>query len=169
MFFPHLQASVLDILSLGVGQGGCLIDPAAQASRSYLRFLLLSKMLRIVEGLDGMGAWSHRISGQRQMLKFSRRGHIWLGFPFSPLSPGCWVICWEVASVPGFPDGASGKEPASQCRCQRYGFDPWVWKIPWNRKWQPTPVFLPGESHRQRSLVGYSPWGGTELDTTEVT
>ena len=41
----------------------------------------------------------------------------------------------------------------------RPGFDPWVGKTPWRRKWQPTPVFLPGESRGQRSLVGYSPWG----------
>ena len=39
----------------------------------------------------------------------------------------------------------------------------------WRRKWQPTPVFLPGKSHGQRSLVGYSLWGRTELDTTEAT
>ena len=44
---------------------------------------------------------------------------------------------------------------------------PWVGKIPWKRKWQPTPVFLPGKSHGWRSLVGYSPWGSKELDTTE--
>ena len=43
-------------------------------------------------------------------------------------------------------------------QCGRSGFDPWVRKIPWRRKWQPTPVFLPGESHGWRSLVGYSPW-----------
>ena len=43
------------------------------------------------------------------------------------------------------------------------------WKIPWMRAWQPTPVFLPGEFHGQRSLEGYSPWGHTELNTTEVT
>ena len=49
----------------------------------------------------------------------------------------------------------------------RPGFDPWVGKISWRRKWHPTPVFLPGESHGQRSLVGYSPWGLKELDTTE--
>ena len=49
----------------------------------------------------------------------------------------------------------------------RPGFDPWVGKIPWRRAWQPTPVFLPGESHGQRSLVDYSPWGHKELDTTE--
>ena len=52
---------------------------------------------------------------------------------------------------------------------RRYRFDPWVRKIPWRRAWQPTPVFLPGESHGQRSLVGYSPWGRKESDTTEVT
>ena len=57
-----------------------------------------------------------------------------------------------------------------QCRrCKRRGFDPWVGKILWRRKWQPTPVFLPGESHGQRSLVGYSPQGCKELDTTEHT
>ena len=52
----------------------------------------------------------------------------------------------------------SCKEPACQCRRhKRLGFSPWVGKIPWKRAWQPTPVFLPGESHGQRSLVGYSP------------
>ena len=50
---------------------------------------------------------------------------------------------------------------------KRHGFDPWVGKIPWRRKWQPTPVFLPGEFHGQKSLVGHSPWGRKELDTTE--
>ena len=45
--------------------------------------------------------------------------------------------------------------------------DPWVGKIPWRRAWQPTPVFLPGKFHEQRSLVGYSPWGHKESDRTE--
>ena len=58
----------------------------------------------------------------------------------------------------GFPGGQSGKEPACQCsRPKRQGFYPWVGKIPWRKAWQPTPVFLPGESQGQRSLVGYSP------------
>ena len=52
-------------------------------------------------------------------------------------------------------------------QCRRLGFDPWVGKIPWRRKWQPTPVFLPGEFHGQRSLVGYSPRGCKESDMTE--
>ena len=56
----------------------------------------------------------------------------------------------------GFPGGHSGKDlPASAGRCKRHGFNPWVGKIPWRRAWQPTPVFLPGESHGQRSLAGY--------------
>ena len=68
----------------------------------------------------------------------------------------------------GFPAGTSGKEPACQSRrCKRCGFDPWVGKITWSRKLQPTPVFLPGESHGQRSLVGYSLWVRKESDTTE--
>ena len=46
-------------------------------------------------------------------------------------------------------------------------FNPWVGKIPWRRKWQSTPVLLPGKSHGQRSLVGYSSWGHKELDMTE--
>ena len=50
---------------------------------------------------------------------------------------------------------------------KRLGFHPWLGTIPWRRKWQPTPVFLPGESQGQRSLVGYSPWDGKELDMTE--
>ena len=50
---------------------------------------------------------------------------------------------------------------------QEMWFDPWVRKIPWRRKWLPTPVFLPGDSHGQRSLVGYSPRGCKELDMTE--
>ena len=60
-------------------------------------------------------------------------------------------------SVGGFPWWLSGKE--SSCQCKRHEFDPWVRKIPWRRKWQPTPVFLPGKSQGQRSLMGYSPWG----------
>ena len=70
----------------------------------------------------------------------------------------------------GFPGGLSGKEPTCQCRRhKRPGFDPWVGKIPWRRAWQPTPVFVPGESKERRWLAGYSPWGHKESDTTEAT
>ena len=70
----------------------------------------------------------------------------------------------------GFPDGACGEEPSSQCKRQkRYGFDPSVRKILWRSAWQPTPVFLPGEFLGQRSLEGYSPQGRKESDTAEAT
>ena len=64
------------------------------------------------------------------------------------------------------------KKKKSACqrrRCRRYRFDPWVGKVPCRREWQPTPVFLPGESHGQRNLAGYSPWGCKILDTTKNT
>ena len=72
-----------------------------------------------------------------------------------------WAWSW------GFPV-AHGKDSACQSRRRkRHRFDPWFGKIPWRRKWQPTPVFLPGKSCGQMSLVGYSPWGLEELDMTE--
>ena len=62
----------------------------------------------------------------------------------------------------------SGKESICQCRRhKRHRFDPWVGKIPQRRKWQPAPVFLPGNLHGQRSLVGYHPWGCKGSDITE--
>ena len=65
-----------------------------------------------------------------------------------------------IKKTEGFPGGASGKECTCQCRRgKRCGFHPWVGKFPWRRKWRSSPVFLPGESHGQRSQVGYSPWG----------
>ena len=64
-------------------------------------------------------------------------------------------ILQPIITIWGLSWWLSGKESTSR-RCR---FDPWVKKIPWRRKWQPTPVFLPGKSQRQRSLVGCSPWG----------
>ena len=61
----------------------------------------------------------------------------------------------------------SGK--TSACQCRRLGFNPWVAKIPWRRKWQPIPIFLPGKFHGQRSLASYSLSGCKELETAEHT
>ena len=102
-------------------------------------------------------------------------------FSFSTVRHNLFFFLWGLASLTsfffpggpigmGFPGGASSKEPAYQCRRHKSpGFDPWVGKIPWCRAWQPTPVFLPGEFHGQRSLAGYSPQGHKELDTTVAT
>ena len=68
------------------------------------------------------------------------------------------TLAWEIPRM---------EEPGRRLPTMRPTFNPWVGKIPWRRKWQPTPVLLPGKSHRWRSLVGYSPWGRKESDTTE--
>ena len=65
----------------------------------------------------------------------------------------------------GFPGIAVVKKQGESCK--RGGFNPWIRMIPWCRKWQPAPVFLPGKFHGQRSLAGYSPWGRKEWDATE--
>ena len=60
------------------------------------------------------------------------------------------------------------KNPSANAELKRDGFDSWVGKIPWSRKWQTIPVFLPGKPYGQRSLAGYSPWGQKESDMTDL-
>ena len=84
-------------------------------------------------------------------------GGVTLAFLGCPLCPG----------RVGFLGGSDSKK--SSCKKRRLRFDPWVEKISWRREWLPIPLFLPGEFHGQRSLVGYSPWGRKESDTTEAT
>ena len=102
---------------------------------------------------------------------------LWTSYPF--LSPGTVPkpgieprsSTLRVDSLPAEPQG----KPKNTGVGVAYPFSsgsfwprsPWVGKIPWRRKWQPTPVLLPGESHGLRILVGYSPWGRKESDTTE--
>ena len=82
--------------------------------------------------------------------------------------PGKPILYIVVCVCYGLPRRLSDKPPACQCRRhKRCRFNPWVRKIPWRSEWQPTAVFLPGKSHGQRSLAGYSPWGHKESDTTE--
>ena len=70
--------------------------------------------------------------------------------------------------IVGFPGGASSKESACRCkRCKRHRINPWVGKIPWRRRWQPTAVFLPGKPHGQEEPGGYGPWGCKGSKTTE--
>ena len=83
-----------------------------------------------------------------------------------------WVqsLVWEDPLVKGKATHSSilaWTIPFNFGHCGRPGFNPWVGKIPWRRKWQPTPVSLPGKSHGHRSLAGYSSWGHKESDTTE--
>ena len=91
------------------------------------------------------------------LLNWSTRTAYILGYPLNFYPP--------LYLNGGFPGCSVGKRICLQC--WRPGFDPWVGKIPWRGKWQPTPVFLPGESLGQRCLVGCSSRGHTESDTTE--
>ena len=70
---------------------------------------------------------------------------------------------WNIAAL-GLPWWLRVKESA--CQCRSCGFNPWVRKISWRRKWKPNLVFLPEKSHEQSSLACYSPWGLRELDMT---
>ena len=78
-------------------------------------------------------------------------------------------ICGNLLHGLGLPWWLSCKQPA--CQRRRCGFDLWVKKIPWRRKWQPTPAFLSGKSHGRRSVAGYSPWSpkrvGYDLETEQ--
>ena len=67
------------------------------------------------------------------------------------------------------PSSWSNSHNHTNCQCRKQGFNPWVGKIPQSRKWQPTPVVLPGKSHGDRRLASYSPWGNKESDTNLVT
>ena len=94
----------------------------------------------------------------RKLLPKLFRTNKCLGNLTCPVSQGYW----------GFPGGSSGKESSCQCtRDKRCGLDPWVGKIPCSRKWQTSLIFLPGKSHGQRRLAGYSPWDLKEWGTTE--
>ena len=124
--------------------------------------------------MSSHGFYAHlgdSVSGEGSLILL---GHFVSRCSFRPELPGntsVWtsgglfptVFYAECNIQKGFP-GGSGSLPAI---AGDTGFNLWVGKIPWRRKWQPMPVFLPGESHGQRSLAGYSPWDGKELDTTK--
>ena len=89
--------------------------------------------------------------------------------PVSASPQTCGKACFTEMTLPSFhlafPGSSDSRESA--CNPRDPGSIPVLGGFPWRRKWQPTPVFLPGKSHGQRSLAGYSPWGRKESDTTE--
>ena len=90
------------------------------------------------------------------------------GFQFATVNPLLLQKLYNAPERKGFSGGTTGKESICQCRRRKWHrFHLWVGKIPWRRAWQPTPVFLPGESHGRKNLVGYSPWGCKQSDTTK--
>ena len=112
-------------------------------------------------GLVCFGSWGHKESDMTERLNWTE---------LIQVSSQDWIKASVFVSNSwrrGNPGGASGKE--STCEFNKHGFDSWAGEIPWRRKWQSTPVFLPGKSHRQRSQVGYSQKGCKESDAAEHT
>ena len=116
------------------------------------------------------GSWEQLIkyeSSSKRKIRRKKRGNLFVSLVSSVLEKLTIVIKILLITaifIEHLP--RCGKESSCQSRkYKRLGFHPWVGKIPWRRKWQPTPVFLPGESHGQRSLAGYTPWGHTESQT----
>ena len=123
------------------------MDGTPERERSYLQITLLDNIIFVVKVQER--CWPKPKETKLvnlislDVLKGHKTAHL-----------GVWEVVLVVKNLP-----ANAGD--------RRGFSPWVWKIPWRRAWQPTPVFLPGESHGERSLVGYSPWGCKESDVTE--
>ena len=86
-------------------------------------------------------------------------------FPIRTISHWIWRTVYLVVCILLWASWVA-QEQRINLQCRRQGFYPWVKKIPWDRKWQRTPVFLPEKCHGQRSLVNYSSWGLKELDMT---
>ena len=97
--------------------------------------------------------WKHWIGSDPQMA----------GLKVERLKPGMENYPEQLLWNDGLPRWLSGKEPV--CQCRRHGFNPWVRKICWRRKWLPNPVVLPGESHGHSNL--FSPWVRKGSDATE--
>ena len=139
------------------------------------RFLLVENLLfrdklnYYYQGKDERGEVEERYpilsSNTQKNLENVAERHITIFWPCQKLQTFSYKVnkpCW--CHIQGLPWWLIGKEPS--CQCRRHGFSLWVGKIPWRRKQQAIPVFLPVKSHGQRSLPGYSPWGCKESDMT---
>ena len=127
----------------------------------------LSKLLELVKDRESWCDAVHGVAKCQTWLSDWTTTHLNITM-FSQYNGNVNINCEnkeQASSVPRLPRWLSGKKSA--CQCRSYRFDPWVRNIPWRRKWQSTPVFLPGKSHGQSSIAGCSPWCCKESDTTE--
>ena len=116
---------------------------------THLIYVTLSELRELVIDREAWCAVIHGVAKSwTQLIN-------WTELMYDPIN--IFLISGGLFSVRYFPGVSDSKSVCLQCG--RPGFSPWVRKISWRRKWQSTPVFLPGKSHGQRSLVGYSPWG----------
>ena len=123
---------------------------------SSLIYMLISIYYFIQIPLGGL--WLYRQYWQGSQKRIHNR---------SILLCGLHQVTYPFVCFQWLPRWLSGKE--STCQCRRCGFEPWVRKIPWRRKWQPILIFLLGKSHGQRSLAGFNPCSHKELGTTDHT
>ena len=120
----------------------------------------LERHLRVSNGVGSMGDLQEFMKGCGMETTLVP-GHLWILEERWRVHPGlCSLLLQCGKNIP-----SGGKE--TPCNAKRPRFNLRVGKIPWRRKWQPTPVFLLGEFHGQRSLAGYSPWGHKESDSTK--
>ena len=136
-------------------------------ANSLEKTLMLGKFVGRRRGWQGM----RQLDGITDSMSLSKLQEIvedreaWCAAVHGVAQSQTWLSNWTTRNTTCFPSGASGEESA--CYSKKLGFDPWVSKIPWRREWQPPPVFMPRESHGQRSLTDYSPWGPKESYTTK--
>ena len=146
-----LQARILEWVAISFSRGS---SPSRDRTPSLLCLLHCRQILYLLN--HQKRGWVMLLKSQPDLLLFQL---LWIQKRFCPLLIPCMNSSWASWWL-------SDKESA--CQCRRCRFDPWIRKIPWIRKWQPTPVFLSGKSHGQNmSLVGYRPWVWIELDMTE--
>ena len=142
-----------------------ILWPPSTESRPIRKYPDAGKDWRLEKGMteDEMFGWHHRLYGhefEQALGDGEGQGSLECCSPWgckeSDTTKG---LTTKQAHCNASTGGASSKEPACQYRRhKRCWFDPWAWELPWRRKWQLTPVCMLGESHGQRSLVGYSPW-----------
>ena len=110
--------------------------------------------------LNGFGSKLYHIKKTNLQFRYHQRSMVLNPIPIRRNHQKAFRLhLKQLRILKGFPDGTSGKEPTCHCiRHKRYEFDPWVRKISWRRAGPPTPGFLPGESHRQRSLGITESW-----------
>ena len=142
-----LQARILEWVAISFSRGS---SPSRDRTPSPLCLLHCRQILYLLS--HQKRGWVMLLKSQPDLLLFQL---LWTQKHFCPLLIPCMNSSWASWWL-------SDKESA--CQCRRGRFDPWIRKIPWIRKWQPTPVFLSGKSHGQNmSLVGYRPWVWTWL------
>ena len=156
------------MLKLKLQYFGHLIRRTDSLEKTLMLGKIEGRRRRGDRGWDGwMASLTQWSLGRLQELVMDREA--WRAAVSGVAKSWTWLSDWTELNW-GFPGGTVLHNKESACQYGRrkgLGFNPWVGKIPWRRKWQPTPVFLPGESHGWRSLVGYSPRGRKESDMTK--